>query len=60
MSNKNTSPASLPDLGRIQEFVDGVYGTNREANEKAYKRAAIILSAAVAYSMYKGSKRGKR
>jgi len=58
MSN-TTVPVSV-DPGRIEEFVDGIFGKNREANKKAYERAAVAIGAVVAYGAYRKARRGKK
>lgn len=55
----NTIVPVSADPGRIEEFIEGVYGKNREANKKAYERAALVLTGVVAYGAYKTAKRGR-
>ncbi len=58
MAGKSRLPEVAVDTGRVEDFVQGIYGKNRAANKRAYARAAVIGGAVVAYNLAK-KKRGR-
>lgn len=57
MSNSSSLPGVHVDESRIKDFLDGIYGSNKKSNKRAYAISAVVV-AALAISNTK-SKRAK-
>lgn len=56
----NQLPGVHVTKGGIDEFCDGIFGVNRRANEKAWKDAAAIVVATVAYRSSRAARKARR
>lgn len=57
---KGEAIGGVIDDGSIDEFMNGIFGVNKERNKKAGRAARNIAAAAIAYGVYRSIKKGRR
>lgn len=61
MASNNVMPEGVTvEPGRVNDFINGIYGVKHKANKRALDSAVLIAGSVIAYTAYKNRRLQRR